>query len=458
MEAEEEVGSDDDAVAHGQLCGLGNAVTVDERLAVVEGGDTYSSFLVFERTVLLADAKPRQLDVLRGVGVRTAESRYALGQFVQESLGHALILVQVDEVWHRELRGVGCERGAAGLGGGALLGLGDLLLPRLFHLVNHALVLFHLRELVLELLHLGGVRRGPGSRGSPDVDTLVSEQLLEPGVLLLQETNRLVGRVLVLDDLVLNLLGAISVPEGRERLFVVDVGRRQRANHNSLGVSAERVLKHHREHRVTVRHKDLLLAHGLVGERGNHVTQRREGLIDGTTLLEPVARGTGTVGTLGPRKVDQVDFGNHLGLALTIDGDFGKHDTENGVRARRRGVHLRRRDGAVHRSFLHLAVDGIVRVDGVGLEPRNVDAHLARANFESLFVRVLPLGRVQKVAQLLVINLKHCHRDLVRHVWILFALLAPYKEVLANDGNNAFIFAVTNHRVTFPGTRLPVRE
>ena len=39
------------------------------------------------------------------------------------------------------------------------------------------------------------------------------------------------------------LLGPVGVAEGAQRLLVVDVGRGQRADHDGLGVAAQRVLR-----------------------------------------------------------------------------------------------------------------------------------------------------------------------------------------------------------------------
>ena len=52
-----------------------------------------------------------------------------------------------------------------------------------------------------------------------------------------QLSDEFVHRVLVDDRLVLDLLGAVGVAKRRQRLVVVDVGRRQRRDHHRLTVT-----------------------------------------------------------------------------------------------------------------------------------------------------------------------------------------------------------------------------
>ena len=118
------------------------------------------------------------------------------------------------------------------------------LLRQLFQQVLHRLVIVAVCVHHNVLFHIGRLNRGTEvmSRDLLPHLGLLNDflQLLNLILVLLEE--RILG-VLVHSRLVLDVLGAGRVPQGRESLFVVVVRWRDGCDHDGLGIASQRVLQ-----------------------------------------------------------------------------------------------------------------------------------------------------------------------------------------------------------------------
>mmetsp|Transcript_17034 Transcript_17034/g.64481 ORF Transcript_17034/g.64481 Transcript_17034/m.64481 type:complete len:407 (-) Transcript_17034:213-1433(-) len=271
--------------------------------------------------------------------------------------------------------------------------------------------------------------------------------------LLLELAQHGILGVLVDLGLVLDPLGAVRVPQRGQRLVVVHVGGADGGNHDGARVAAERVLQKQRQRRVAV--GNLLGPLGgvaVVGQRRNNVAQRRERHVDGRALLEARAGGARGVGTLRPRKIDQVD-GRRLvgGLAGSrVHLGLREHELEDGVGARRGSVHVGGCHGPGLGGGFHQAFHGRVVSHGVLGQALHEEARLGvLANLQVAGLWVV------EVADLFHVNLERAHLDLEGQVRVRVGVDAV-ENLLARDHHDSLVLAVADHGVALSGACLPV--
>mmetsp|Transcript_46389 Transcript_46389/g.88564 ORF Transcript_46389/g.88564 Transcript_46389/m.88564 type:complete len:245 (+) Transcript_46389:534-1268(+) len=189
--------------------------------------------------------------------------------------------------------------------------------------------------------------------------------------------------------------------------------------HHHLAAALERVLQHHRELAVAVRHVPLLLLQGH-----DDVPEGGQRPVDVLRLLEPVALGFGLGHALAPRQVDEVHAavrGEGHGVPGARLGSCGEEDAHQRVRA-----------GA---SFVHLGGKGGARFLRRAHHTQNVlgsrNAHLQRiwhARSPSLIEMHFQLGvvtrqvLVQEILNLLIVNLYGLHRYRIIDIFRPFCL------------------------------------
>jgi len=115
------------------------------------------------------------------------------------------------------------------------------------------------------------------------------------------------GRVAVHDGLVLDVPGTVGVPQRVEGLVETGPRRRHAADHQRLGVAAQRVLQDARDFADTVRHVHLA-AFGVVAQRADHVPQREQPFVDVDAFFELQALRAAPFRALAAGEVHEGEF------------------------------------------------------------------------------------------------------------------------------------------------------
>ena len=206
------------------------------------------------------------------------------------------------------------------------------------------------------------------------------------------------------------------VPERRDGLLVVVRGRADGADHQSLGVAAQRVLQDSSERGVSVRnHFAFRFSARFLCQGRDHDAENRQRLVDRAAFLEPVSGCAGLGGFLAAGQVDEVDDGDLVGGPSVLQDLLHEVDGDDSVGSRAMRVHFCGADRPVSAPLVHLGRDLFVGPDSVVREALHVHAQrLALAHFEAA---LHPVARVdQQVLYFLVVDLDHADRDLERDV------------------------------------------
>ncbi|KOO22595.1 hypothetical protein Ctob_003354 [Chrysochromulina tobinii] len=227
----------------------------------------------------------------------------------------------------------------------------------------------------------------------------VCQRRLEPRNFLLKLAKHRVLRVLVDLGLVLDVLGAVGIPQRRHRFVKIPIRRPEIGHHHGLRVPAKRVLQQARQPRVAVRDVRAL----AVDEGRDAVAERRERQVDLGRLLESVAARLRLRLALGARQVDEVELAHAdggravLARLARLDGD-----RVDRVRAGRVLVHGR----CAHVPILGAEVTKLValasRLDHVRREVTHVHTRVR------VLLQLELVGRVlrEQIADLLVVDLE----------------------------------------------------
>jgi len=119
----------------------------------------------------------------------------------------------------------------------SLLFLLELFYPRLLHIVHGLCIFVHCLNKLAEvadsqLLKIDGTALSH-----------LDEHFLKLLVLFTELTDHALLRAFINDSLVLDLLGSIRIAEGRQGFLIVHRGRRERADHDGLGVATKSILQ-----------------------------------------------------------------------------------------------------------------------------------------------------------------------------------------------------------------------
>lgn len=154
--------------------------------------------------------------------------------------------------------------------------------------------------------------------------------------------------------LVLDVLGTRGIPESVHGLIIVVVGRTDIRNHQSLGVTTERILQQSCQLRVTIRNVRRL----WVRQGRDDVTECRQREVDLRGFLQPVSGSACLGNTLRTRKIHHVQF-TSPDVLLAISTQLGSLDgnLEKTMRSAGGLVHLSRADGTILHTNLKHVVD-----------------------------------------------------------------------------------------------------
>ena len=196
-------------------------------------------------------------------------------------------------------------------------------------------------------------------------------------------------------------------------------------------------------------------------QRGDDVPQRQQSAVDVDALLEPRPRGFGLLVPLGPGEVHEVELGGRVSFRRIIrQKRLLDDDGEDGVRPRRKRVHLRPAGGARHATELEEAEHLV----------RGARRDLARAGDDDGAVGAFAYAyasrvgvRMQQVTHLLVVHFQK--RASNAHVaGAGFESRARLGEDVRDDARDDAevvireIHASRSHRVRLARARLAVRE
>mmetsp|Transcript_1282 Transcript_1282/g.3028 ORF Transcript_1282/g.3028 Transcript_1282/m.3028 type:complete len:291 (-) Transcript_1282:645-1517(-) len=172
---------------------------------------------------------------------------------------------------------------------------------------------------------------------------------LEAVNLLLVLPDHGILRILIDAGLVFDALGAVRVPQRRHSFVIVVVSRPNVCHHHSLGVATKRVLEQPGELRVSVRNVRGLPIH----EGRDHIPEGGKREVDLCGLFEALASGTCLALTLRASQVHHVQFSYaDMAFAIHAHRTLFHRNHENGVRTRRRFVHLSGTDGPIRKASL----------------------------------------------------------------------------------------------------------
>ena len=220
-------------------------------------------------------------------------------------------------------------------------------------------------------------------------------------LLLLVAALPLLGGELLVDAYdVLDRLGALTEVERRLGLGLVEARWRAADDDGGARIAAERLLQDARELGVAIGHVGL-----GIGQRGDHVAQSRERLVDVLGLLEYAALGARLAHLLRAGQVDQVELAAQLLLRLLVL----LLDVDEKDRVGSRAVLVHVGDGYVP---VGLAVlDALEDLVGRGDEALRGALHVRHAILVLVHGQV-GLGDVEQVAYLVQVDLEVADLDL----------------------------------------------
>mmetsp|Transcript_5675 Transcript_5675/g.13068 ORF Transcript_5675/g.13068 Transcript_5675/m.13068 type:complete len:369 (-) Transcript_5675:333-1439(-) len=266
----------------------------------------------------------------------------------------------------------------------------------------------------------------------------------------------------VLFHLGLDILGAVGILEGVERLLELVARRRNVGNHNRAAVPPERVFQKACQLRVPVRHEALPRAPPAVAPRAleglgfgcqgvDAVCQRQERSVDVGALNQPRPAVVSSRSPLGPRQIDEREFPDLVRLREP-DGPLPllHHNLKDRVRSAGRLVLLRRFNAPV--------VVALVE-EGHGLLDRR-RRELRDARHTNPLDRVLPeievSGRgVEQIPDVLVVHLQVSQVHPVDLGAVCRDSLEKLRDSVHHDPR---VLDVPEHGVRLPRARRAVRE
>mmetsp|Transcript_8478 Transcript_8478/g.12962 ORF Transcript_8478/g.12962 Transcript_8478/m.12962 type:complete len:292 (-) Transcript_8478:213-1088(-) len=263
-------------------------------------------------------------------------------------------------------------------------------------------------------------------------------------------TDHSIFGIFVDPGLVLNILGSARVPQRRDSLLAVVVGRSAVSNHDGLRVSSEGVLQDTRQLRVTIRNVRAL----RIDQRTNHVAQRRQRQVNLGGLLQTVAGGSGLALTLTSSQIDDVEL-THLdmGFAVVLHLRTLHSDREDGVAAGGVFVHVSAANMAIEVAFLEHIHQVLGGFHDEGAEVLHIDTGVLVLELE-LLLAVLE----EQVSDFFVVDLEvgGSHQVLLGAV-----ALNLLENGLEGSGHDTLQLLVLGHSVNGKGlsrSGLPVGE